>query len=215
MWGVWSAVHEQSIKRRKLNPRLWEGTARALVGRWSQTKYFSGPPGCLLLPCYAHEVPEQTADSEFNGQRHSWRVLATSSPRTFKPWPTPAPTKRRPQQLNRSERGGEVMDWLEPKTGGAGCRRERADRHGAGRRDRAPAAAEPGAASRLEWHRRRAGAAGSGADYSGEVPRRHPGPGSAGATSRLGGALPEQRDRGGAAPGGSQERWPGATDLEV
>ena len=69
-------------------------------------------------------------------------------------------------KLNRSERGGEVTDWLEPKTGGAGCRGERADRHGAGRRDRAPAAAEPGAASRLERHRRRAGAASSGADYN-------------------------------------------------
>ena len=31
-----------------LNHRLWEGIARALVGRWSQTKYFSGPPGRLL-----------------------------------------------------------------------------------------------------------------------------------------------------------------------
>ena len=143
------------------------------------------------------------------------KTQAMASPRTFKPWPTPAPTKHRPQQLNMSERGGEVTDLLEPKTGVADSRRVRADRRGAGRRDRAPAAAEPGAASRLEWHRRRAGAAGSGADYSGEVSRRHPGPGSAGATSRLGGALPEQRDRGGAAPGGSQERQPGAADLKL
>ena len=46
--GLLALWHEQSINRRKLNHRLWEGTARGLVGRWSQTKFFSGPLGCLL-----------------------------------------------------------------------------------------------------------------------------------------------------------------------
>ena len=58
-------------------------------------------------------------------------------------------------------------------------------------------------------------AAVSDPDHSWQAPGRPSGPGSAGAMSRLSGALPEQRDRGGAAPGGGQERQPSAADLKL